>query len=111
MMPECYPQVLFVPKLNSHRATDYISVLKCYYPEDIALFKRKFIAAEQAATKETAIEDEDICQRMHDGRQVPFTQGMDEFGPYQHPIETGMKHFHFWLRTQPEPHPESRPTS
>jgi len=40
-----------------------------YYPEDIALFEREFVDAEQAAYKETAVEDEEICQRMDDSRR------------------------------------------
>jgi hypothetical protein len=30
--------------------------------------------------------------------------GKDERGPYQHPMETGLEHFHQWYRTQMEPH-------
>jgi choline monooxygenase len=68
------------------------------------LFEREFIEAEQAAYKETAVEDEDICQRMHEGRMALYQQGLDEYGPYQHPMETGMEHFHLWVKAQLEPH-------
>jgi hypothetical protein len=37
-----------------------LNVVEFYYPEDIALFEREFIDAEQAAYMETAIEDDEI---------------------------------------------------
>lgn len=90
MMPEWYPHVLFVSKFNAHRATDRTNVLKCYYPEDITLFEREFITAEQAAYRETTIEDKDICQQ---------------------PMESGMDHFHLRLRAQLELHLEPLQTT
>ncbi len=104
LMIEWYPHVLVVSHLIPRGPNACSNVVEFYYPEDIALFEREFIAAEQAAYMETAIEDEDICQRMHDGRAALFAMGQDEFGPYQHPMETGMEHFHLWLRAQLEPH-------
>jgi hypothetical protein len=41
---------------------------------------------------------------MQDGRRALFEQGLDEFGPYQSPMEDGMEHFHRWIRAQLEPH-------
>ena len=38
------------------------NVVEFYYPEDIALFEREFIEAEQAAYHETAVEDDEICK-------------------------------------------------
>lgn len=104
LMLEWYPHVLVVSNIIPRGPNACTNVVEFYYPEDIALFEREFIEAEQAAYTETAIEDEDICQRMHDGRQALFAQGADEFGPYQHPIETGMEHFHLWMRSQLDPH-------
>jgi choline monooxygenase len=80
------------------------NVVEFYYPEDIALFEREYIKAQQAAYFETAIEDNEICQRMHDGRKALYLTGKDERGPYQHPMETGLEHFHHWYRKQIEPH-------
>lgn len=104
LMIEWYPRVLVVSNIIPRGPSACTNVVEFYYPEDIALFEREFIEAEQAAYKETAIEDEEICQRMHDGRQALHAQGLDDFGPYQHPMETGMEHFHLWLRSQLEPH-------
>ena len=103
-MLEWYPHVLVASHIIPRGLNACTNVVEFYYPEDIALFEREFIEAEQAAYKETAIEDEDICQRMHEGRMALHAQGLDEYGPYQHPMETGMEHFHLWVKSQLEPH-------
>jgi phenylpropionate dioxygenase-like ring-hydroxylating dioxygenase large terminal subunit len=104
LMLEWYPHVLVVSNIIPRGPRACTNVVEFYYPEDIALFEREFVEAEQAAYKETAIEDEEICQRMQDGRQVLFDKGIEQHGPYQHPMETGMEHFHAWVRAQLEPH-------
>lgn len=104
LMIEWYPHVLVVSHLIPRGVDACTNVVEFYYPEDIALFEREFIEAQQAAYEETAVEDKEICQHMHDGRRALFAQGIDERGPYQHPMETGLEHFHLWMRTQLEPH-------
>ncbi len=104
LMIEWYPNVLVVSHLIPIDTDHCTNVTEFYYPEDIALFEREFVKAHQAAYFETAIEDKEICQRMHDGRRGLFAQGIDERGPYQHPMETGLEHFHIWYRKQIEPH-------
>jgi len=104
LMVEWYPHVLVVSHIIPRGPEACTNVVEFYYPEDIALFEREFIEAEQAAYRETAIEDEEICQRMQDGRKALHEQGLDEYGPYQHPMETGMEHFHLWVRARLEPH-------
>lgn len=104
LMLEWYPHVLVVSNIIPRSPTTCTNVVEFYYPEDIALFERDFIEAEQAAYKETALEDEELCQRMQEGRNILYAQGKDEYGPYQHPMETGMEHFHAWVRAHIEPH-------
>ena len=43
-------------------------MVEFYYPEEIALFEREFVEAEQAAYLETASEDDEIAERMDAGR-------------------------------------------
>ncbi|MBM3351256.1 MAG: aromatic ring-hydroxylating dioxygenase subunit alpha [Betaproteobacteria bacterium] len=100
LMIEWYPQVLVVSNIIPRGVNACTNVVEFYYPEDIGLFEREYVTAQQAAYEETAVEDKDICQRMHDGRRGLFAQGIDERGPYQHPMETGMEHFHQWYRGQ-----------
>jgi phenylpropionate dioxygenase-like ring-hydroxylating dioxygenase large terminal subunit len=104
LMIEWYPNVLVVSHIIPRGVYKCSNVVEFYYPEDITLFEREYVAAQQAAYKETADEDKEICQRMHDGRRALFAQGIDERGPYQHPMETGLEHFHYWLRAQLGPH-------
>ncbi len=102
LMIEWYPHVLVVSHIIPRGVDACSNVVEFYYPEDIALFEREYVAAQQAAYEETAVEDNEICQRMHDGRRALFAQGIDEHGPYQHPMETGLEHFHHWYRNQLE---------
>jgi phenylpropionate dioxygenase-like ring-hydroxylating dioxygenase large terminal subunit len=104
LMIEWYPNVLVVSHIIPRGVDACSNVVEFYYPEDIVLNEREFIAAQQAAYEETAVEDKEICQRMHEGRRALFAQGMDERGPYQYPMESGLEHFHIWLREQLEPH-------
>jgi choline monooxygenase len=100
LMLEWYPNVLVVSHIIPRGVDACTNVVEFYYPEDIALFEREYIAAQQAAYTETALEDQEICQRMHDGRRALASLKLDEYGPYQHPMETGLEHFHLWLRKQ-----------
>jgi phenylpropionate dioxygenase-like ring-hydroxylating dioxygenase large terminal subunit len=104
IMVEWYPHVLVVSTIVPRGPEACTNVIEFYYPEDIALFEREFVEAEQAAYEETALEDAEICQRMTDGRRALYLQGVNETGPYQSPMEDGMLHFHEFLRCQLEPH-------
>lgn len=104
LMIEWYPHVLVVSHLIPRGVEACTNVVEFYYPEDIALFEREFVEAHQAAYEETAVEDKEICERMHNGRRALYAQGLDERGPYQHPMESGLEHFHQWLRAELEAH-------
>ncbi|MDD3016998.1 MAG: aromatic ring-hydroxylating dioxygenase subunit alpha [Comamonas sp.] len=96
IMVEWYPQVLTVSTLHPLGPQQTMNVVEFYYPEDIALFEPDFIAAQQAAYMETAIEDDEIGERMDAGRRALWQRGDNEVGPYQSPMEDGMEHFHRW---------------
>jgi phenylpropionate dioxygenase-like ring-hydroxylating dioxygenase large terminal subunit len=98
IMVEWYPHVLVVSTLIPQDVDKTLNVVEFYYPEDIALFEPEFIKAEQAAYMETAIEDDDIGERMDRGRHALLKQGRSEVGPYQSPMEDGMQHFHEFYR-------------
>src|SRR5688500_2702909 len=76
------------------------NVVEFYYPEEIALFEREFVEAQQAAYAETAIEDNEICERLDRGRRALYEQGIDDAGPYQSPMEDAEVHFHEWLHAR-----------
>jgi phenylpropionate dioxygenase-like ring-hydroxylating dioxygenase large terminal subunit len=98
IMIEWYPHVLVVSTLVPKAVDRTLNVVEFYYPEEIALFEREFVECEQAAYMETAVEDDEIAERMDEGRRVLYAQGRNEIGPYQSPMEDGMQHFHEFYR-------------
>ena len=98
IMVEWYPHVLVVSTLIPQGVHRTMNVVEFYYPEEIVDFEREFIEAERAAYMETAIEDDDIGERMDRGRYALMQEGRSEVGPYQSPMEDGMQHFHEFYR-------------
>ncbi len=98
LMVEWYPHVLVVSALYPQGPQRTLNVVEFYYPEEIAAFEREFIEAERAAYMETCVEDDEIALRMDAGRLALLQRGDDESGPYQSPMEDGMRHFHQWWR-------------
>ena len=104
VMVEWYPHVLVVSTLIPQAVDRTLNVIEFYYPEEIALFEREVVEAEQAAYRETAKEDDEIAERMDAGRRALVAQGRSEIGPYQSPMEDGMRHFHEVYRREMEAH-------
>jgi phenylpropionate dioxygenase-like ring-hydroxylating dioxygenase large terminal subunit len=100
LMLEWYPNVLVVSHLIPRSPTRTTNVVEFYYPEEIALFEREFVEAQQAAYAETAIEDNEICERLDRGRRALWLEGRDDAGPYQSPMEDAELHFHEWLHAR-----------
>jgi choline monooxygenase len=98
IMVEWYPHVLVVSTLYPTGPQKTINVVEFFYPEEIAAFEREFVEAQQAAYMETCIEDDEIALRMDGGRKALMDRGDNETGPYQSPMEDGMRHFHEWYR-------------
>jgi choline monooxygenase len=100
IMVEWYPHVLVISSLVPRGPEKCTNIVEYYYPEEIALFEREFVAAEQKAYDETALEDDEICTRMTQGRRALWLEGREEHGPYQSPMEDGMVHFHEFVRRE-----------
>ena len=98
LMVEWYPQVLVVSTLHPKGPQKTVNVVEFFYPEEVALFERELVDAEQAAYMETCAEDDEIALRMDAGRRALLKRGDDDAGPYQSPMEDGMQHFHEWYR-------------
>lgn len=98
VMLEWYPSVLIVSHVIPRSPTRTTNVVEFYYPEEIVLFEREFIEAQQAAYMETALEDGELCARIDRGRRALHAEGFDDAGPYQSPMEDTEVHFHEWLR-------------
>ncbi len=97
-MIELYPHVLVLSTLHPVGPQETVNIVEFYYPEDIVAFEREFVQAHRAAYMETAIEDDEIAERMDAGRKALLRRGTNEVGPYQSPMEDGMRHFHEWYR-------------
>jgi phenylpropionate dioxygenase-like ring-hydroxylating dioxygenase large terminal subunit len=100
VMIEWYPHVLVVSTVLPRGPEACTNVVEFYFPEEIALFDRDFVEAERKAYLETAAEDEIICNRMTEGRRALYRQGLNDVGPYQSPMEDGMRHFHEFLQRE-----------
>ena len=103
-MIEWYPNVIVVSHLIPDSADHCRNIIEFYYPEEIILFDEDYIAAQQAAYNETALEDKIICEKMHEGRRLLFKNKQEDMGPYHEPLEDGLKHFHQWYQSEMSPY-------
>ncbi len=98
LMIEWYPDVLVISTIQPTGIGQCRNMVEYYYPADIVAHQRGLIEAQQSAYHETAVEDEVICIKMQQGRRALYRDGKNETGPYQSPLEDGMRHFHRFLR-------------
>ena len=98
LMVEWYPHVLTVSTLHPMGPRKTMNVVEFFYPEEIVAFERGFVEAQRAAYMETCVEDDEIAERMDQGRLALMQRGDNQVGPYQSPMEDGMQHFHEWYR-------------
>ena len=98
IMVEWYPHVLTVSTLHPMGPRKTMNVVEFFYPEEIVAFERGFVEAQRAAYMETCVEDDEIAERMDQGRLALMQRGENQVGPYQSPMEDGMQHFHEWYR-------------
>ncbi|HEY9459906.1 MAG TPA: aromatic ring-hydroxylating dioxygenase subunit alpha [Paralcaligenes sp.] len=97
-MIELYPHVVVLSTLHPVSPQETVNIVEFYYPEEIVAFERELVEAQRAAYMETALEDDEIGERMDAGRKALLDRGVNETGPYQSPLEDGMMHFHEWYR-------------
>src|SRR3546814_5963322 len=94
LMIELYPHVVVLSTLHPVSPRETVNVVEFYYPEDIVAFEREFVEAQRAAYMETAVEDDEIAERMDEGRKALLRRGVRETGPYQAPLEDGRSEEH-----------------
>ncbi|KVE44435.1 Rieske (2Fe-2S) protein [Burkholderia sp. BDU5] len=103
VMIEWYPLVLVISTVFPNGAGHSVNNVEFFHPEEIILFDTDSITSARIAAEayiETAIEDNLIGERMHEGRRALWERGGCEVGPYQSPLEDGMRHFHALYRSQ-----------
>lgn len=94
IMVEWYPEVLVISTLWPESPQRTRNIVEFYYPEDIVLFEPDFVAAHQAAYMETAVEDDEIAERMDRGRRHLDKITLDDYGPVHDPMELGLNYFY-----------------
>ncbi|AOI62457.1 hypothetical protein WS51_02055 [Burkholderia territorii] len=100
VMIEWYPMVLVISTIYPSGADSSKNIVEYYHPKVLLERANGQAMAELAAQAylETALEDNEIGVRMQEGRYALFKRGATETGPYQLPLESGMEHFHRYLR-------------
>ncbi len=71
-MVEVYPYTITVSTLHPISPTETINMIEFFYHHDVS---EELIQSEQAAYMETAIEDDDIAERMDTGRGILMQEG------------------------------------
>ena len=97
IMVEWYPHVLTVSTLHPLGVDKTLNMVEFYYPEEIVAFEPEFMEAQRAAYMETCEEDDEIAERMDEGRKA---RGANATGPHQRPMEDGRQQFHAWYRAR-----------
>jgi choline monooxygenase len=94
IMIEWYPEVLVIMTIWPEAPQRTQLILEYYYPEEICLFEKDFVAAHQAADMETALEDDELGERIDRGRRHLSKTQMDDYGPIHDPLESGLTYFY-----------------
>jgi phenylpropionate dioxygenase-like ring-hydroxylating dioxygenase large terminal subunit len=97
---EWYPNVLVVSNIIPTAPGKCSNIVEFYYPKHILADRPSFISAQQSAYMETAIEDQEICERMQQGREALSHAHQNEYGPYLKNLEDGLEHFNYWVKAQ-----------
>ncbi|MDR2710016.1 MAG: aromatic ring-hydroxylating dioxygenase subunit alpha [Burkholderiales bacterium] len=100
IMVECYPEMLVVSTVWPSGVRRYRNAVEFYYSRAALGAVPDFAEISQKAYLETALEDQEIIERMELGREALRRAGRNEVGPYQRPMESGMAHFHRFLRAR-----------
>ena len=98
IMVEWYPQTVVVSTLYPLEAQKTLNITEFYYAEEIALFNEEYVQSQKEAYKETAKEDDEIAERMEQGKQS--IRNEDKLNPnFLHPtLEKGIPEFYRYLK-------------
>ncbi|MDI1259523.1 aromatic ring-hydroxylating dioxygenase subunit alpha [Aquabacterium sp.] len=100
IMIEWYPLVTVVSTVYPLGPLSCRNVVEYYHPADLSQWPDGGEMASLAARAylETAVEDNEIGERMQAGRYALMRRGTSECGPYHEKLEAGMEHFHRYIR-------------
>lgn len=102
VMIEWYPLVTVISTVFPKGTGRCVNVVEYYHPLDLKMRPDGDAMASLAASAylETAVEDNQIGERIHEGRFALMSRRTSEYGPYHENLEAGMVHFHQFLRDQ-----------
>lgn len=98
-MIEVFPYALVLSTLYPKSVHSTLNVVEFYYPTKLLADYPSLTESHRKAYMETAIEDDEIAERIDAGRRALYQRGVNETGYYQTPMEDGLRHFHGWYRT------------
>jgi hypothetical protein len=92
--PYCVVVTTYMPltPLRTRLRSEY------YFDRQIAESRRDYVEIGLAVLDEVTGEDQAAAETLQRGRQALFDRGDDRQGPYQLPMERGLKRFHDCLR-------------
>ena len=102
LMIEWYPLVTAVSTIYPQGPLSCRNVVEYYHPVDLDEFSDGAEMASVAANAylETAVEDNEVGERIQAGRFALMRRDTSEFGPYHEMLEAGMEHFHRFIRSK-----------
>jgi phenylpropionate dioxygenase-like ring-hydroxylating dioxygenase large terminal subunit len=97
-MIEVFPHALVLSTLYPKSVHSTLNVVEFYYPAKLLEHHPELAESHRKAYMETALEDDEIAERIDAGRRALYQSGVNETGFYQTPMEDGVRHFHGWYR-------------
>jgi choline monooxygenase len=94
VMVEWYPEVLVISSVWPKSPQKTMNIVDFYYPEEICHFEQEFVEAHKAAYMETCYEDDEIAERMDQGRRHLNQIHFNDVGPVHDPMEKGLEYFY-----------------
>jgi phenylpropionate dioxygenase-like ring-hydroxylating dioxygenase large terminal subunit len=95
---EWYPHANIITTYDPLSPTRTRLCSQYYFRRSVHELRPDFVAASHAMFAEVTAEDHDVTVRLHDGRKALYQQGVEYQGPYQEPMEQGLRHYHQFLR-------------
>lgn len=100
LMVERYPFATVISSIHPLSTNKCINHIEYYMDCDIVNKYPDFPEIFEAAYTETAQEDAEICELIHQGRQALFNEGKNQAGPHHPIMEQGLPSFYNFLQTQ-----------
>jgi phenylpropionate dioxygenase-like ring-hydroxylating dioxygenase large terminal subunit len=95
---EWYPYSLVVTTYQPLSPTRTRLRSEYFFDRTVAETRRDYVEAGLAVLDEVTAEDHEAAERFQQGRQALFDRGDNFQGPYQGPMEQGLRRFHDCLR-------------